>query len=833
MSNEESTGSVFTNPVTWLVTNVIAPLFASASTAYCFWVVWEKLEKCKPEAIYMVMTPVILSMLSLILFRKRALLRTAALTAFPAIGYLIFFFFRFDEIIPKETPAWMLAREMHLLINCSAIMPMIVGGLWRIATVKTHFNRIADTLTTLVITVIAVPTGIFLSITAMSAVSRWLITDHINVAWLTVPVLMVFPIIFFIGIFRLLMHIRQISDHFISRILWLPMAFTIIIALVLPICGLLLNITIPFPADYQNLWVYVLTILNGAILLAPLNNRLGYFLRSATFPFTLYFFVVFLPFLPLSLLAIMAIGMGFLMLSPLLLFWHHIGLLAKDWKHYPKSIPCVAMLILPALLAVSIEYDRAKLRDILDYTFAQNVTADAKLPASPAQIKRILVRAYAAKNASDIPFLSAWYNQRVFDGMILPDGRIEKMWDLYVGAPVPEQKPNLWSSQFRASPGRRTSWNWSVSPPRNTSIGDSKVSIATANSEQTITLFVKITAPTSEQQEFYAPVTLPTATWVKGMKLKISGKWEPASIIEKRAAEWVYQQITTVQRRDPAIFSLASAEKGLLRVYPVTSKEPRELEITLIRPDCVGEGIVEIGGQKFVIPADKPIANIPFYSPINTDSATKIVLVDCSRSQTNAALQELIAKIETEKPDYVIAVNAETKTTKVENGKVTSDMLLPFRYGLDEDRALKQVNAFHWGDKKEIKLIGAWTEPDFVLSAFNVDCVQSNSDWRNGVEAWKKYYHYEFTGQKQDELFISQKYGILTPVGSYIVVEDDAQRKMLQVKQLQAKNAHSAMEFSETYPPVQSDAPYGIVLILGFGVFYYMRNRKVSTNFEN
>lgn len=832
MSNEETASSVFTNPVTWLVTNVIAPLFASASAGYSFWIVWEKLERSKTEAVCMVIVPVILSVLSLLLFRKRTRLKAAALTSFSAIAYLVFFFFRFTEIIPTETPSWILAREMHLLINCSAMMPMITGGLWRIASVKPRFNRIADALTTLFITIIAVPMGVFLSITTLSAASRWLSNAHINMAWITVPTLIIFPILFFIGVFRLLMHVRQIGDHFIPRFPWLPMVFTIIIALVLPICGLLLNITIPFPADYQNPLVYVLTVLNGIILLTPLNNRSGYFLRCATFPFTLYFFVVFLPFLPLSLLAIMVIGAGFLMLAPLLLFWHHIRLLAKDWKRYPKYIPAIAVLVLPALFTVHIEYDRAKLRNILDYTFAQNVLTDAKIPAAPAQIKRILIRAYAAKNASDIPFISTWYNQRVFDGMILPDKRIEKMWNLYVGGPVPKQKPNLWGNELWGSSGRRSGWDRSIPPLRKASISDCNLLITATNSEQVIKLSLKITAPTQEQQELYAPITLPPATWVKGMSLKINGQWEPAAIIEKRAAEWVYKQITS-KRRDPAILTLDSAERGLLKVFPITSKEPRELEITLTRPDCIGSGTVEIGGQKFVIPADKPIANVPFYSPINTNSATRIVLVDCSRSHTNVALQELIAKIEAEKPDYVIAVNAETKTTKVKNGTITPDMLLEFRYGLDEERALKQVQAFHWGEKKEIKLIGNWTKQNFILPAFSVDYTRGTGDWYNGVEAWRKYYVHEFTGQKQDELLISQKCGILTPVGSYIVVEDAAQRKMLLVKQFQTKNSHSAMDFYETVPPTQSDAPYGIILFFGFGVFYYLRNCKKKTTTGN
>jgi len=95
------------------------------------------------------------------------------------------------------------------------------------------------------------------------------------------------------------------------------------------------------------------------------------------------------------------------------------------------------------------------------------------------------------------------------------------------------------------------------------------------------------------------------------------------------------------------------------------------------------------------------------------------------------------------------------------------------------------------------------------------------------VEAWETYYTLDFTGRKQEALAESQKAGILTPVGSYIVVEDEAQRKMLQVKQLQAKDAHAGMDFMEQLQPTPANAPLGIVLIIGFGIFCLLRKRKV------
>src|SRR3954466_2192515 len=100
----------------------------------------------------------------------------------------------------------------------------------------------------------------------------------------------------------------------------------------MPLAGLILNITIPFPVDFQAAEVYVLTVANALVLLFAVwtggsRPRLSWHLLCVTFPFALYFFIVFLPYIPLSVLAVIVMGAGMLVLTPILLFALHLHLL--------------------------------------------------------------------------------------------------------------------------------------------------------------------------------------------------------------------------------------------------------------------------------------------------------------------------------------------------------------------------------------------------------------------------------------------------------------------------------------------------------------------------
>ncbi|MBC8040551.1 MAG: hypothetical protein H7Y06_08420, partial [Opitutaceae bacterium] len=108
----------------------------------------------------------------------------------------------------------------------------------------------------------------------------------------------------------------------------------VIFAFALPVGGLILNREIPFPNDFQAWEVYALTVANtGFLLLASWCHArrplLSLGLLCATLPFSLYFFTVFLPFLPLSIFAVILMGAGFLVLTPTVLLILHLSLLNK------------------------------------------------------------------------------------------------------------------------------------------------------------------------------------------------------------------------------------------------------------------------------------------------------------------------------------------------------------------------------------------------------------------------------------------------------------------------------------------------------------------------
>lgn len=151
---------------------------------------------------------------------------------------------------------------------------------------------------------------------------------------------------------------------------------TFIVALAAPIGGLLLNRSISFPADFQSPVIYGLTILNGIALLLPALrqpqwNLALWLLRCALFPFTLYFFIVFLPFLPGAIPAMLYAGAGFLILAPTALFVIHAKTLMAGLQDLAvrkrASTGFAAALIIPGAMALQMGIDRVTLHQAVNH----------------------------------------------------------------------------------------------------------------------------------------------------------------------------------------------------------------------------------------------------------------------------------------------------------------------------------------------------------------------------------------------------------------------------------------------------------------------------------
>jgi hypothetical protein len=394
------------------------------------------------------------------------------------------------------------------------------------------------------------------------------------------------------------------------------MGLAVLIALIGPIAGLILNRQIPFPVDFQSAGVYVMTVINGLIVLLP--RREGrhmpalLFARSTTYPFSLYFFLVFLPFLPLALLAIIAVGLGFLILTPVVLFLFHTKCLYDDFQMTRRqagnglALGAVGLgvFLLPGIFCGQAVYDKVVLRRAIDYVYAPDYQRDVIFNGSVWAVKQALIKLRDFKDGVQWPYLSGIYNQYVFNGMVLPDSKMNQMYQLFAGEDLPERK----SGRFRGGdffPGRRALRGrittrdrqvdlvnvTSVSLGQDRGIGASKIRLEMVNKGE------------SDTAEFVAELTIPQGVLVSGFSLKVGEDMVPGQIFERSAALWVYQMIVSRTRRDPGLLMYQSPTQLSLNVYPFTKGESRIVEIELTYPVSL-HPVVQVGDRKMVLLPD-------------------------------------------------------------------------------------------------------------------------------------------------------------------------------------------------------------------------------------
>jgi len=739
----DAPSTLFSQPLLLLGTAVLAPLLAASSTGFCGWLLWERLDTTakQAQAIGLTALPVFFAVVALGLLlarpRKPVPLPVSLGFAGSGIAYLVFYFSTFFELAPSNTPDWMISAS-HPLIVTAGIIPMIAAGVWRLAAMPLPIRPATDWVGSICLT-LAAPIGGFALITLFSALLRWNHESTWNLwGYLLIPLFLLGPLAFFIGLLRCLTLGGRLLIDAMDHKPWLARTVTTLVALILPLGGLLLNITIPFPSDFQNVWPYTLTALTALFLLLPGNGSrrdtlLLWLARWSTFPFTLYFFLIFLPFLPLAILAMLAVGVGFLILAPLLLFWLHLAVLARSFRGMAATwgrrtaiaTALAAVLAMPAILLVETERDRAALHGVLDLCFAPDYTSDAKLPASPARIKRILTQAQRFKNGVETPLLSAWYTQRVFDGMLLPDARFDTLWHLLIGGTPPAAERdadfgNVFGSLFARNTARSRSsrWNDRRGVPRDAFLAETSSTSAVTNGEQIVTvrLTLRTGANARENMEYAAPLRLPAGVWVGGLRLKIGDTWEQGAIVERKAAEWVYQQITRRERRDPAILTLESPQNGLLRVFPVPPNEVREVELTFIMPAGFAHA-VQLGDTEIAWSPKLPdsaracfAAGVLVASPAwiahqaePLRESTTWTVIDCSAetgltSDAAEALLRAQPAAAFSKTFTLLAANAETRTAETSLTMLCPALdktLLPRHAGLDAARTLRQIVRQH------------------------------------------------------------------------------------------------------------------------------------------
>lgn len=609
--------------------------------------------------------------------KKQSHLLYGLLAIVLGIAYLAWFCFYFEEGMPASIPTWMVDPSELFFYSFSLVMPMICYGAF-ISVV--HFTPNEEERSVVIN---------FLGSLSMPAFAYLLVST--GILWKIGEVEDTIPIVLtIIGV--------VLFVFFLLRTLYILMSKKggaweqwrlvglVFIGIIMPILGLALNGGLlldeaPFYClfgDFTQSYFYILAIINGILVCIPAfkhpAGRLCLFLaRSITFSFIFYFFLLFLPFLPLSIVAIMAVGVGFLMLAPLVLFFVQIIQLADDYqylkKHFRKPLlflgMIAGMLILPMILVASFSWERKNLLQAMDYLYYPTYGTAAPNINLP-MLQNTLQKVQSEKERDDIlfrdnkehyqPYITPLFRYIVLDNGTLSNQRMKDIQQVFTGT----------VSSYANRP-------WMIQPTTGDVHIDSVYVDSEYDAQQQVwrsEVYLELQNTATRNREYQTHFTLPDGAWISDYYLWIENRKEYGLLTDKRAAQWVYKQITS-QRRDPGLLFYEKDGSISFQVFPCPANAPRRTGIEIIHKEPF----------TFQIDHKKLLLGDTLQTPIN-----QVVEIADRGAYIPTAVKEQLPQT-TRRPFYYVLVDMTTQQTKSMDAFIASIeqwmKQYNIRYGID------------------------------------------------------------------------------------------------------------------------------------------------------
>ncbi|HMO03942.1 MAG TPA: MSEP-CTERM sorting domain-containing protein [Kiritimatiellia bacterium] len=499
-------------------------------------------------------------------------------------GYLWIFMLLAEDLVPRSVGAWMLSIDELGYNHLSLVAPSLFYALVLLAGTPVAAMGKRDAVFSASV-VIAIP--LFWAVIAQAIFAiNW---DVDLPAWLLAFMMFMMTAMMLLAFLRMLLHLHR----------WLGgMAILPVLAgLVFPLAGLALNAAIPFPSDLQDPRVYLFTAINGLALCLPAFTPAWivpvWFLRVALFPFTIYFFILFLPFLPLSIPAMIVMGAGFLILAPTLLFVVQaqrivsegmaIALARGFWRTF--ALLLLGLAIVPAGYLGRAWWHRHALEQAINAVYAPDfAVADPGIDTRSALAA--LERLRAMKEGIYTPLLSEIYDTVVFGGMVLPDHKIEEMQRRFGVDPKlePPRSRTFEFFNFTGSRNRRANWSQVRPVPRDVVLADVAVQATTNATLVESEVVVTMTNRGERDAEYLAAIRVPEGVAVSGYWLDVEGERVEGRIFDRKTALWVFHMIRDRTRRDPGMIHYVNNDTLELRVFPFASAQTRTCAIRFLYP---------------------------------------------------------------------------------------------------------------------------------------------------------------------------------------------------------------------------------------------------------
>lgn len=532
--------------------------------------------------------------------RKEVHLKTGISLFLTYIPYLYFFTVFNDKLIPSSIPDWMLFEISPQMMVVTMIMPSMVVAMLISVVWLTPF-KFGILFNKKTVPVLAIPTFWFLLITALLPL-------------LHVPFTSVFDhftaISFVIGTVAFLFLIVKLIYHLLSKKPQIWKKAVIPIVTLGPLFGLSINNQGNIFGNFSSVYFYLLAIFTGVLLIIPsIDNRyvrsLLFILKSITFTFTAYFFIIFLPYLPFSLIGLLAFGLGILLLIPVVQAFVHVRSLWEDYKflqqYYKKAALLIVfifgVLVVPALITISFNSDKGHIDKALSFIYQQNLSDKNEIDVNTMALSRSMDFLRENKSTRNrggffasnykIPLISAYYNWLVLENLTLSEQKIKAIKSIFLGVKYENNNINnetnntLENNEEQAQPVR-------IDRHSVETIFDS------TNNFYRSWIHFDLKNANDFNAEFRARFELPQDSFITNYYLYVNDKKKFGMIADKRAANWIYNQIVTI-RRDPGILSYISDSIIEFKVFPFNTNETRKTGFEIIHKAPVTLKIGELG----------------------------------------------------------------------------------------------------------------------------------------------------------------------------------------------------------------------------------------------
>lgn len=514
---------------------------------------------------------------------------------------------RVNVLFPRSVPFWMVPEEARLYGIRILSVSLLHGLLVMVGATLPSGDRGKPMRDLLIGAAIPLVCYLFVQVVEPFRLG----TDFEEHTWVVLMVVLVVAFLFFMfrGLFALVRRRSGSSG-------W-ALAVRIITGLILPLLGLGVQNgvfgreSMGMFGDLSHWAFYLIALLNGLVVVwepsnDPRTRLLQFVLRGIGFSYVLYFFVLFLPFLPLSIVAIVAMGIGFLLLAPVLLFlmqgmqlWNDIRFL-REHHGTPGVVGglLVALCALPAIVTGYYLYQRSTLHRALELVYHPSPDDDLT-DIDMGTIGRVLEHVAANKErrgwARDhTPFLTPWYNRVVLDNLTLSDTKLDHLERIFIGgrgdvaANVRTFRESGSSSVVLDSVSTRTAFD-------------------AAQQVWRTWVDLRMTNHGDWQAEYSTVFKLPPGAYISDEYLIIAGEEVRGILAERKAATWIYQQIRDF-RRDPSLTTYAAPDAISLKVFPLERGETRYAGFEVLHkeplPLQVDKFLVTLGEAGASIPSE-------------------------------------------------------------------------------------------------------------------------------------------------------------------------------------------------------------------------------------